>query len=836
MGRTSKRRGAGGGDFFSQVLLGLTKPHSLRQDWFERTTCVDLGARSECPNYPSYYENLRALYSTQARFAVHEAVAQVRDALQDFRGGGARSFGKRAREGPLPTRPRSNRAIPVRAVAEKKRAADGWGGGSATDHRKVGAVAAKRYFGAEMTCEVDKWARTEAERRKFAEVARAGSVVLLRAAGNGRAFACLAMCRGTDRDRQGVHGGGGVLLRFDTCPCSEKMFAAFGADWTCEYVTSVLNLKRMFDVCRQRPKCTFGYLLLGWKKSKHTYLGSSDDEAAAPARSPVPEVLLLEDAAVDPQVAARLAGLNPSQAAAVRACVRVSSASSRAPSPLVLLQGPPGTGKTRTIASLLSILFEQTALSHVAVCAPTNKAVHVVMTMLLQQQRFSPLDLVLVGVDEHVPEHLRPFFIHDGAERFADALKVFFQHVAALEDALVGSGAGACLDRVQGVLATLGSAEVYLPSMHVANNLADPTLSSLVAIVADALSEMSAVTKALRSGPAEEEMSAEDGIAVLEACVERLQAVASRWPTAPISSDVIEPILLREAKVRFCTLSVAGRSSLKRGPSVDVLIVDEAAQAIEAETLIALSMRPKQLILVGDPCQLSSKLASQEATRYGFDKSLMYRLMQAGGLPYQMLDLQYRMRPEISRWPSKQFYGAKVKDAANVRAPSWSLGPVAGSPWLGPLSFLDCPSGKEERDRRGSYSNRVEVETTVKVVKSLERRGRLRVIVISFYRAQITAMKRAFSRHGVERTQVHSVDSFQGSESDVVVVSFVRTSRNVGFLNDCRRLNVAITRAKFSLLLVGNFGTLRRCTARDIVSLMEHVEGEGRVYRYPAGE
>ena len=128
----------------------------------------------------------------------------------------------------------------------------------------------------------------------------------------------------------------------------------------------------------------------------------------------------------------------------------------------------------------------------------------------------------------------------------------------------------------------------------------------------------------------------------------------------------------------------------------------------------------------------------------------------------------------------------------------------------------------------------MEVETTVKVVKSLERSGRLRVIVISFYRAQITAMKRAFSRHGVERTQVHSVDSFQGSESDVVVVSFVRTSRNVGFLNDYRRLNVAITRAKFSLLLVGNFGTLRRCTARDIVSLMEHVEGEGRVY--PAGE
>ena len=97
-------------------------------------------------------------------------------------------------------------------------------------------------------------------------------------------------------------------MRFDTCPCSEKMFAAFGADWTCEYVTSVLNLKRMFDVCRQRPKCTFGYLLLGWKKSKHTYLGSSDDEAAAPARSPVPEVLLLEDAAIDAQVTARLAG------------------------------------------------------------------------------------------------------------------------------------------------------------------------------------------------------------------------------------------------------------------------------------------------------------------------------------------------------------------------------------------------------------------------------------------------------------------------------------------------------------------------------------------------
>ena len=111
--------------------------------------------------------------------------------------------------------------------------------------------------------------------------------------------------------------------------------------------------------------------------------------------------------------------------------------------------------------------------------------------------------------------------------------------------------------------------------------------------------------------------------------------------------------------------------------------------------------------------------------------------------------------------------------------------------------YAGLPDGREERSRTGSYSNREEVEKVVEILQQLQLRCRnSKIVVISFYQAQIRLIKETLARRGVANVHVHSVDSFQGSESDVVVVSFVRTSRNVGFLNDYRRLNVAITRAK----------------------------------------
>ena len=130
------------------------------------------------------------------------------------------------------------------------------------------------------------------------------------------------------------------------------------------------------------------------EKSKHTYLDSSDEEEGAVPAGPVCASEEEGEVEVDPVVEKHITELNPSQTKAVLSCVG-SHGLSHSPNPLVLLQGPPGTGKTKTIVSLLRILFEQTPRTRVAVCAPTNKAVQVMAMLVdaLQQskQAFSPL-------------------------------------------------------------------------------------------------------------------------------------------------------------------------------------------------------------------------------------------------------------------------------------------------------------------------------------------------------------------------------------------------------------------------------------------------------------
>eukprot|EP00899_Mesostigma_viride_P002454 jgi/Mesvir1/12209/Mv00438-RA.1 len=301
-----------------------------------------------------------------------------------------------------------------------------------------------------------------------------------------------------------------------------------------------------------------------------------------------------------------------------------------------------------------------------------------------------------------------------------------------------------------------------------------------------------------------------------------------------------EEAVLRGARVLFCTVSSAGRPSLQQQAGVfHTVVVDEAAQLVEAETSIILTSSATtgmaQLVLVGDPMQLPATVLSLHARRCGYAQSLFERV-QSKGWPSLLLDTQYRMHPDISRWPNLAFYDGRIEDAPCVSSPefhrlhdTWRARVLQGPPTA--FAFINVHMGGEEREvTSGSFFNRLE-EVVVrglvhKVVQSgVSRRRSLSIGVISPYKAQVLRIETELS--AVEVVDVHTVDGFQGQERDIIIISAVRanTSGDVGFLSDFRRLNVAITRAKHMCIVLGNVDTLRHdATWRRLI---EHARQRG---------
>ncbi|KAH6772481.1 P-loop containing nucleoside triphosphate hydrolases superfamily protein [Perilla frutescens var. hirtella] len=283
--------------------------------------------------------------------------------------------------------------------------------------------------------------------------------------------------------------------------------------------------------------------------------------------------------------------------------------------------------------------------------------------------------------------------------------------------------------------------------------------------------------------------------------------------------DSIRASILDEAVIVFSTLSFSGSpafSKLNRG--FDVVIIDEAAQAVEPATLIPLAGGCKQVFLVGDPVQLPATVFSDIAKKYGYGMSLFERFKEAG-YPVQMLKTQYRMNPEIRSFPSREFYQGALEDGPDVEGQT-------KRPWhkfrcFGPFCFFDIHEGKESQPPgSGSWVNDDEVDFVLamyaKLVSSYpELKGSSRLAIISPYRQQVKRIRKKFeSTFGVESDKVvdiNTVDGFQGREKDVAIFSCVRSNENggIGFVSDYRRMNVGITRARSSVLVVGSASTLR---------------------------
>ncbi|MDN5358600.1 MAG: hypothetical protein PWP76_443 [Candidatus Diapherotrites archaeon] len=279
--------------------------------------------------------------------------------------------------------------------------------------------------------------------------------------------------------------------------------------------------------------------------------------------------------------------------------------------------------------------------------------------------------------------------------------------------------------------------------------------------------------------------------------------------------------IIRNSDVVLTTNSSAALDYVPN--NFDVAVIDEASQATIPSVLIPIS-KARKFVLAGDHKQLPPTILSQKAKI--LERTLFEMLVERCPDHSAMLEVQYRMNERLAEFPSKEFYGGKVKTAENVKNITLRDLGVNDTKVLVFLDTRELPAKHEKKDRGSeSYYNPVEAEVVTRAVHQLLERGVKRewIGVITPYDAQRDFLSRILP----EDVEVNTVDGFQGREKEVIVVSFVRSNRagNIGFLNDLRRLNVALTRAKRKLVLVGDSETLG--SHPTYKRLIEHVKRRG---------
>ncbi|CAH2079587.1 unnamed protein product [Thlaspi arvense] len=304
-------------------------------------------------------------------------------------------------------------------------------------------------------------------------------------------------------------------------------------------------------------------------------------------------------------------------------------------------------------------------------------------------------------------------------------------------------------------------------------------------------------------------------------CLQALRSLPERFDISDLlENENVRTFCLQKAHIIFCTASGAADMSAERTGVIDLLVVDEAAQLKECESVAALQLSGlRHAVLIGDELQLPAMVQSEMCERAKFGRSLFERLVLLGHNKH-LLDIQYRMHPSISRFPNREFYGGRIKDASNVEESIYQKRYLRGN-MFGSFSFINVGRGKEEFGDGHSPKNMAEVGVISEIISNLfkvssERSMKMSVGVVSPYKGQVRAVQERIGdkysslSDKLFTLNVRSVDGFQGGEEDVIIISTVRSNSNgkVGFLNNRQRANVALTRAKHCLWVIGNETTL----------------------------
>lgn len=276
--------------------------------------------------------------------------------------------------------------------------------------------------------------------------------------------------------------------------------------------------------------------------------------------------------------------------------------------------------------------------------------------------------------------------------------------------------------------------------------------------------------------------------------------------------------ILQSAEV-ICTTCVGAGDPRLRTFRFRQVLIDECTQAFEAESFIPIVMGVKQLILVGDHCQLGPVVLDKSVLKAGLSISLFERLMMLDNRPMR-LNVQYRMHPCLSEFPSALFYEGTLQNGVSDHDRTFENIDLHWPVPSKPMYFL-LNHGLEEMASSGtSFLNRSEAASIEKIVTSFLKSGIRgdQIGVITPYEGQRAYLVTHMKKNGplgaalYQDIEVASVDAFQGREKDFIIFSCVRSNelQGIGFLKDPRRLNVALTRARYGLIILGNAKLLGR--------------------------
>ena len=288
-----------------------------------------------------------------------------------------------------------------------------------------------------------------------------------------------------------------------------------------------------------------------------------------------------------------------------------------------------------------------------------------------------------------------------------------------------------------------------------------------------------------------------------------------------IEREIRDDILDR-CQVLCCTCIGSGHDLLD-GRRFSRVLIDEATQATEPASLVPLVRGSRQIVLIGDHKQLPPTVISRRAEDGGLSRSLFERLIDMGIEP-KLLTTQYRMHPSISEFPNTHFYQGLLEDGVSPDqrpAPMGMLWPD----WESPMAFVPVDGDELLSPDGASKENPAEASWAVKILIGLVEGGEIDLSdigIVTPYAGQVRAI-RDMIPESLQSVEVRTVDGYQGREKDVIIFSCVRSNKdgNVGFLSDPRRLNVALTRSRRGLVVVGDPETLR--SDENWRSWIEHI-------------
>ncbi|KAL8732363.1 MAG: hypothetical protein Q9166_002761 [cf. Caloplaca sp. 2 TL-2023] len=480
-----------------------------------------------------------------------------------------------------------------------------------------------------------------------------------------------------------------------------------------------------------------------------------------------------------------------------------------------LIQGPPGSGKTKTIVAIVgAILSESLKDKGVAIARPKGAEAAQYPTTVANKKLLvcAPSN---AAVDELVMRFMQGIKTVHGEDRKISIVRL------GRSDAINSNVKDVTLDE-------LVNAKLNLASAKKEDKKDD--IGSLMTAHKAACDEFSALRIKVEEMRAQGKQAADEDNRQFEILKRRKQQLSNNIDTArdsgnsfardaEINRRQIQQGILDGAHVICATLSGSGHDLFQNlNIEFETVIIDEAAQSIELSALIPLKYGCSKCILVGDPKQLPPTVFSREAARFQYEQSLFVRMQTNHPNDVHLLDTQYRMHPEISSFPSAAFYEGKLLDGPDMlslRAKPWHK-----SDMLGPYRFFDVYGTHQSAPQGHSLINRAEIEVALRLYERLttDCQGynfQNRIGIITPYKSQLRELKARFAttygRTILETVEFNTTDAFQGRESDIIIFSCVRASINksIGFLDDIRRMNVGITRAKCSLWVLGNSQSLR---------------------------